>query len=136
MKVLLISYHYSFSDSTGSLRPRAMAKYLPQNGIEVAVLTYSAQREAVSFIDNIIGVKDITRETVSLPSYYAWRIWQKGLRKLGLHRGFLESWRNTALNHADEIIEQINPDVILASYPAVEALEIGISLSKIWIAPH
>ena len=76
MKILLISYHYSLGDSTGSLRPRSIAKYLPQNGIEVAVLTYRAQREEVSFDGNIIGVKNFTRDTVPLPVFYALRIWQ------------------------------------------------------------
>lgn len=130
MKILLISYYYSVSDSTGSLRPRAMAKYLPYNGIEVAVLTYRAQHETVSFVDNMIGVKDVTRDTVPLPVFYALRIWQKGLCALGLYRGALEYWRNAALNHADEIIERVKPDAILASYPSVEALEIGVALSE------
>jgi len=130
MKILLISYYYSFSDSTGSLRPRAMAKYLPQNGIEVAVLTYRAQREAVTFNDNIVGVKDITRDSVSLPRYFAWRIWQKGLRLLGFYRGVHEYWRDTALCHAADIIERVRPDMILATYPSHEALEIGVSLSE------
>ncbi len=130
MKLLLISYHYSFSDSTGSLRPRAMSKYLPPNGVDVAVLTYRAQNEAVSYLDNIIGVKDITRDTVNLPVYYAWRIWQKGLQKLGFYRSAHEFWRDTALNHADEIINRVKPDAILASYPSIEALEIGATLSE------
>ncbi len=130
MKILIIAYHYSFSDSTGSLRPRAIAKYLPINGVEVAVLTYSAQCAAVSFVDNIIGVKDITRETVSLPVYYAWRIWQKARLALGLDRGVYEYWRNAALNQAVEIIARVKPDAILASYPCVEALEIGVALSE------
>jgi len=107
-----------------------MAKYLPQNGIEVAVLTYRAQREAVSFDGNIIGVKDVTRETNFLPFYYAWRIWQKGLRLLGFYRGICEYWRDVALSHADEIIERVKPDAILASYPSVEALEIGVALAE------
>jgi glycosyltransferase involved in cell wall biosynthesis len=130
MKILFISYHYSLSDSTGSLRPRAMAKYLPQNGIEVVVLTYLPQREAVSFVGNMIGVKDVTRETVPLLVYYAWRIWQKGLRSLGLYRGGLEYWRNVAMNHSAEIIARVKPDAIFASYPSVEALEIGVALSE------
>lgn len=130
MKVLLISYYYSLSDSTGSLRARAMAKYLPQNGIAVAVLTYCAQKETMSVVDNIIGVKDITRDTVSLPVFYALRIWQKGLRWLGVYRGFCGYWRDAALRHTDEIIERVKPDAILASYPSVEALEIGVVLSE------
>lgn len=130
MRILLISYYYSLNDSTGSLRARAMAKYLPQNGIEVAVLTYRAQNEAVSFIDNVIGVKDVTRDTVALPFFYALRIWQRGLRWLGIYRSFCGYWRNVALRHADEIIERVRPDAILASYPEVDALEIGVELSE------
>ena len=130
VKILVISYHYSFSDSTGSLRPRAMAKYLPQYGIEVAVLTYRAQHEKVSFVDNMIGVKDVTRDTVPLPIYYAWRIRQYGLCVLGFHRGVNEYWRDAALIRVDEIIERIHPDAILASYPTAEALEIGVAFSE------
>lgn len=135
MKILVISYHYSFSDSTGSLRPRAMAKYLPQNGIEAAVLTYRAQHEKVSFVDNMIEVKDVTRDTVPLPIYYAWRIWQKGLRSLGFYRGVHEYWRDAALNHADEIMERIKPDAILATYPTAEAFEIGIAFAERYRLP-
>ncbi|MCP2501620.1 MAG: hypothetical protein NCA08_08675 [Deltaproteobacteria bacterium] len=130
MKILVISYHYSFSDSIGSLRPRAMAKYLPQYGIEVAVLMYRAQREAVSFVDNMIGVRNVTRDTVPLPVYYAWHLWKKGLRVLGFHRTVQQYWRDAALIHADEIIERIKPDAILASYPIVEAIEIGVALAE------
>lgn len=130
MKILLISYYYSLRDSPGSLRARAMAKYLPQNGIEVAVLTYRAQNEAVYFVDNIIGVRDITRDTGPLLFFYAFRIWQKGLRWFGVYRGLCGYWRDAALKHADEIIEHAKPDAILASYPEVEALEIGVALSE------
>jgi glycosyltransferase involved in cell wall biosynthesis len=130
MRVLLISYYYSMSESTGSLRVRAMAKYLPHNGIEVAVLTYRAQKEEVVFAGNIIGVRDVTRDTVPLPVFYMMRIWQRGLRWLGVYKGFCGHWRDAALTHADEIIDRVKPDAILASYPSVEALEIGVALSE------
>jgi glycosyltransferase involved in cell wall biosynthesis len=107
-----------------------MAKYLPQYGIEVAVLTYRAQHEKVSIVDNMIEVKDVTRDTVPLPIYYAWRIWQQGLRALGFYRGVHEYWRDAVLIHADEIMERINPDAILATYPTAEAFEIGVALAE------
>ena len=130
LKILLVSYFYSMSNSTGSLRGRAMAKYLPQNGIDVTVLTYRPQKETVSFSGNIIGVMDITRNTVSLPVFFALRIWQKTLRWLGIYLGLCGYWRDTALEHSDEIIQRVKPDAILVSYPVVEALEIGVVLSK------
>ena len=135
MKILVISYHYSFSDSIGSLRSRAMVKYLPQNGIDVAVLMYRAQREAVSFVDNMIGVKNVTLDTVPLPVFYAWHIWKKGLRVFGFHRTVQQYWRDAALIHADEIIERIKPDAILASYPIAEAFEIGLALAERYKLP-
>ena len=130
LKILLISYFYSMSDSTGSLRGRAMEKYLPENGIDVTVLTYCPQSEPLSFSGNIVGVRDITRKTVPLPVFYALRIWQKGLRWLGIYKGLCGYWRDTALEHSDEIIQRVKPDAILASYPVIEALEIGAALSK------
>ena len=135
MKILLISYYYLFKDNTGSLRAQAMAKYLPQNGIEVAVLTYCAQSNPVSYCDGVVGVRDITRETVSLPVFYALRILQRGMRWLGVYRGLCENWRDTVLSNADEIIASIRPDVILASYPSVEALEIGVALAEKYSLP-
>lgn len=130
MKILLVSYYYLFKDNTGSLRVQAMAKYLPQNGIDVAVLTYCAHSAPISFADGVFGVTDVTRETVPLPFFYAMRALQRGMRWLGIYRGLCEKWRDTALSNADEIIARTQPDAILASYPSVEALEISVALAK------
>ena len=130
MKILLISYFYSMSDNTGSLRGRAMAKYLPENGIDVTVLTYRPQNESLSFSGNTVGVRDVTLKTVASPVFYALRIWQRGLRWFGIYLGLCGYWRDAALKHSDEIIQRVKPDAILVSYPVVEALEIGVVLSK------
>lgn len=130
MRLLLVSYFYSFNDSTGALRPRAMAKYLPKDGIEVYALTYFPQREDIAFRERVIGLRNITRDTVSRPVYYAWRIWTRALRALGLYRGDLDCWRDVALRQAEAIIGYAQPDAILATYPTVEALEIGLALSR------
>lgn len=135
MKILLISYYHLQSDSTGSLRVRAMEKYFPQSGVDVAVLTCREQNEEITFCGNVVGVRDITRKTVPLPLFYISRIWQKSLRRLGMYRGYCASWRDTALRHADEIIERVKPDFILASYPCVEALEIGVALANKYHLP-
>lgn len=135
MKILLVSYYYLFKDNTGSLRAQAMSKYLPQNGINVTVLTYCAQSSPISFVGDVVGVTDITRETVSLPIFYAMRILQRGMRWLGIYRGLCEKWRDAALSNADEIIARTQPDAILASYPSVEALEIGVVLAEKYSLP-
>ena len=130
MKVLLVAIHHLVPDSTGSLRSRAMAKYLPRSGVEVDVLTYRAQRERVTVDGNVIGVRDITRESAPMPVYVAWRLWQKGLRVLGVHRDVQEHWRDLVLRSGAEILERSRPDAILATYPSVEALQVGVGLSR------
>ncbi len=135
MKILLVSYYYLFKDNTGSLRAQAMAKYLPQNGLDVTVLTYCAQSSPISFADGLVGVTDVTRETVPLPFFYVFRLLQKALRWLGVYRGLCERWRDAALSNAHEIISRIQPDAILASYPSVEALEIGLALADKYSLP-
>ena len=130
MKILLVSYHYADNDSTGALRPRAMAKYLPLHGIQVTVLTYCAQPKEISFAEDVVGVRDVTRENFPLMAYYAWRVLQKGLRVLGFYRGVYEYWRQAALSHAAQIMSAVKPDAVLVSYPCVEALEIGLVLSE------
>jgi glycosyltransferase involved in cell wall biosynthesis len=122
-------------NSIGSARPKAMAKYLPQNGIEVSILTYRAQNEEITFNGRVVGVKDITRDTVQLPIYYFWRIWQKGLRFLGFYRVPFEYWRKTVLRNADKIIRYIKPDVILVSYPTIEVLEVGVYFAEKYKLP-
>ena len=135
MKILLVSYYYLFKDNTGSLRAQAMAKYLPQNGIDVAVLTYCAQSSPISFAGGVVGLTDVTRETVPLSFFYVMRALQRGMRWLGLYRGLCEKWRDTALSNADEIIARTQPDAILASYPSVEALEISLALAGKYSLP-
>ena len=118
------------SESVGSRRGLAMAKYLPQNGIEVAVLTYRSQAEEVSFGHNLIGVRDYPGILNRLVSF--------GRNLIGLpdYAGVLKRfWHDTVLKHSDEIIDHIKPDAIFASYPLIEALEIGIALSEKYQLP-
>ena len=134
-KALIISYHYGFSDSTGALRPRAMMKYLPVCGWDTAVLTFNDCASDVQYDGDIIRVRDLTKKNSSWVRYYGWRIWQKSFRKLGVYRATQGYWRDTALLHADEIIAYVKPDLILATYPSIEALEIGLALSERYDVP-
>jgi hypothetical protein len=130
LRLLVVSYQFSHRDSTASLRPRAMAKYLPRYGVDVTILTCGETAAEIECDESVIRVKDITRGSVGRPRYYAWRIWQKGLRMLGHHRGEVEYWRNNAITRSEEIIRHARPDAILVSYPPAEALEIGLMLSR------
>ena len=134
-KILLISYHYENSDSTGALRPKAMAKYLPQFGVDVTVLAYCPQRDAILFNGDIVSVRDLTCETVPPAIYYLWRIWLMVLRFFRVHRGIHSHWKNTVLSNADQIIQYTKPDAILATYSPIEAMEIGVALSEKYHIP-
>ncbi len=47
-----------------------------------------------------------------------------------MYRGLCGYWKKEVLKHSNQIIEQIKPDAIIASYPSIEALEIGVGLAK------
>ena len=129
MKILLISYYHSDNQSVGSLRSQAILKYLPFNGIEVDVLVAKNQSQDLIFDKNIISVKDINDKSKTLLSY-VWRAFQKILRTIGFYRGIHLYWKNTAIAYSQKILEHSQPNIILASYPCIEALEIGIYLSN------
>lgn len=135
MRLLLVSYFYLFNESTGSLRARAMARYLPRLGVDVSVLTYRKQQEVLSYQENVIGVKNVTRDTSSPVFYFAWRLWHKGLRMIGVYRDPYIYWSVNALAHADEIVNYAKPEAVLASYPTITALDIGMMLAKRYNMP-
>jgi len=134
-RVLLIAYHCASDDCVGALRPAAMAKYLPQNGIDVTVLAGRNQSEDVVIECDRIWVRDLTRETLTVPIYYAWRVLLMALRAAGIYVGIHSFWHRKILQHADAIIQAVRPDYIMVTYPPVEALEAGLTLAKKYHIP-
>ena len=129
MKILLISYYHLDEESSGSLRGRAIAKYLPLNGIDVTVLTANHQKKDLMISGNVISIKDINHYSKTFLGY-AWRASQKLLRLMGFYRGIHAYWLSKAISNSKKIIELSKPQIVVASYPCIEALEIGIRLSK------
>jgi len=107
-----------------------MAKYLPRLGVDVTVLTYRKQKELISFHEDVIGIKNVTKETVPTSFYFPWRVWQKGLRAIGIYRDPYGFWSKYSLKFSEEIFNRAKPDAILASYPTITALEIGLALAE------
>jgi glycosyltransferase involved in cell wall biosynthesis len=65
-KVLIITFHYPPQAAIGGLRPRALAKYLPDYGWEAIVLTPrlpDAKREGAQFIET--GYRDVLQDLKS-----------------------------------------------------------------------
>jgi hypothetical protein len=115
--------------SVGSLRARSMLKYLPLSEISVNVLTAAKQKQKIQFLDQIISIKDINYPSKNIYRYL-WRISRFFLLFIGIYRGNHSYWLNQALANSNEIINYSKPDIILASYPCIEALEMGYTLSK------
>jgi hypothetical protein len=134
LKILLISYYHLDEESVGSLRGRAMAKYLLLHGIEVVVLTGNHQREVMIVDENVISVKDVNHQSKTLLGYI-WRASQKLFRMLGFYRGIHSYWLSKSLANSEKIFQIAQPQIILASYPCVEALEIGMYLSESYDVP-
>ena len=134
MKILLISYHHLDQDSVGSLRVRAMEKYLPLNGISTTVLAADDQTEDIIFNGRVILVKDINHRSKDFWGY-SWRVTQKLLRLMGFYRGIHSYWFSKTIANSKKIIEFSQPQIIIASYPCIEALEIGLSLSQSYGIP-
>ena len=47
----------------------------------------------------------------------------------------LGAWRNRAIALGDRIVDEFRPDAVLCSYPPIEAMEIGLAISRRYSLP-
>jgi glycosyltransferase involved in cell wall biosynthesis len=138
MNILLIAYYYSPSSSSGGERPAKMAKYLPPFGHEVFVLTATYNKDAAS-TDHIIRVYDPSHNKNRVGRHkFQWfflRLAVELLNRLGIYTSIYSPWKRSVLRKADKIIAHVQPEWILATYPPVETLEIGLHLSRKYNLP-
>ena len=106
-----------------------MAKYLPVHGIDVAALALTAG-DSVQFRGDIIGVPGVSHFYTPRPRYVLIRAVQEALRIAGIYQPVLGKWRDTAIAAGSEIMRRYRPEMVLATYPPVEALEIGLALAS------
>lgn len=132
-RILLIAYYYPPNHTSGGQRPLKMAEYLPRLDHDVVVLTSSYVRET-SAEKNIIRVYDPShnKNRVGLRKFQ-WlflRLWVELLNRLGISASIYSLWKRSVLRKVNEIIARVKPQWILATYPPVETLEIGLHLSQ------
>lgn len=139
MKILIIAYYYPPINTGGTARPVKMAKYLPEFGHDVTVLTHTYDSTDLE-TPGIIRVKDSSynkgRDT--LPRRFKWlgmRLVTEALNKMGIYHSIYAWWKRKVLKYGDRIMEKVKPDVIIATYPPVETLEIGLHFSKKYNIP-
>lgn len=111
-----------------------MVNYLSRFGHQVTVLTHSYRNTVFGGHPGEIRTLDISHNVHRTRHYWllwaALRGWVEVLNRCGIYASIYGWWKRETLKHAEKIIAQAAPDVILATYPPVENLEIGIQLSQ------
>ncbi|HLP47462.1 MAG TPA: glycosyltransferase [Candidatus Kapabacteria bacterium] len=138
-KILIIAYYYPPINSGGTIRPVKMAKYLPDFGWEVTVLTHTYDLIEPAWTERIIRIKDISqnknRKGIRGLIWLGLRLYTEVLNRMGSYHSIYTWWKKRIIKNSRGIIEWVKPDVIIASYPPVETLEIGIHLSQTYHLP-
>ncbi len=139
MKILIIAYYYPPINTGGTARPMKMAKYLPEFGHDVTVLTHTYDSTNLE-TPGIIRVKDTSynKGRDSFPRRFKWltmRLLTEALNMMGIYHSIYSWWKRKVVKLDDRIMEKVKPDVIIATYPPVETLEIGLHFSKKYNIP-
>ncbi|MGE5343839.1 MAG: glycosyltransferase [Candidatus Omnitrophota bacterium] len=136
MNILIIAYYYPPINSGGTMRPAQMGKYLARLGHRVTVLTQTyGQPHTEPGNPTVIRFRDIScnKHRVNFRRRLQWfslRIVTEMLNRMGIYHSIYSWWKREVIKHSDFIIQQAQPDVIIATYPPVETLEVGVSLSQ------
>jgi glycosyltransferase involved in cell wall biosynthesis len=141
MKLLLIAYYYPPVSTGGTIRPVKMGKYLARFGHEVTILTHTYRKNKTETGNpRVIRIRDTSynKERIGIRNKIQWlvlRLFTEVLNKMGVYHSIYTWWKRKVLKNSDSVIEQVKPDVIIATYPPVETLEIGLYLSKKYNIP-
>lgn len=137
MKLLIVAYYYPPLPSGGSLRPWLFRDQLVKRGHEVAVVTHTYDATALSTPEFRVVDTGFVRAHGFGASmrWLAWRVMVELANRAGKAYSVFDCWRRGVLRHEPEIHRRFAPDVLLATYPPVETLEIGLELSRRWRVP-
>ncbi len=131
MRALLVAYYYPPIPGGGSQRPRWMAGRLPEYGHEVTVLTAGYHGDERT--EGVVRVHDpshnLNRHGRFAIQWLAQRLAVELANRLGSAASIYGRWRRRAIAAALELHRRRSFDLVLASYPPVETLEIGLALA-------
>ena len=133
MNILLVAYYFPPLISGGSQRPARMLKHLTRMGNRVTVLapTYEKAQPPEA---NLFRIHDPSCNLKRLGRHrLTWllrRLAVEAANSLGKYASIYSGWKQNALRQADEVLERAEPEIILATYPPVEALQIGLHLAQ------
>ncbi|MBL8201848.1 MAG: glycosyltransferase [Chromatiales bacterium] len=139
-RVLLIAFHFPpLNSSSGLQRPLSLARYLPEEGWQPAVLTASVTAyesiDAGSAAGLPAGLRVVRAPALDAARHLAIRGWYPGW--LGIPDRW-SSWLLGAVPAGLGLIRRFRPDVIWSTYPLATAHRIGLALHRVtgvpWVA--
>jgi len=127
-------------NSGGTLRPYQMARFLRQQGHRVTVLTHTYCRNMeLSHDVDVVRVYDPShnknRRGVRKLQWLVLRLLVEVANRLGLPMSIYSWWKRRTLALRNRIMDMAAPDVILATYPPAETLEVALVLSNEFSIP-
>jgi glycosyltransferase involved in cell wall biosynthesis len=133
MNILLVAYYFPPIVSGGSQRPARMFSHLTKLGNRVTVLA-PAYEKTNPPEQNVIRIHDPSHNMNRRGMHRLQWLFQRMPIEIGNYLGKYSSiysrWQKNVLHTADEILLHAQPELILATYPPVEALQIGLLLSQ------
>jgi glycosyltransferase involved in cell wall biosynthesis len=141
MNILLIAYYFPPLSSGGTVRPLKMAQYLPRLGHPVTVLThtYIKAREMTGTEPGVVRIYDVShnknRRGIRRLQWLGLRLLVEGLNRTGFDLSIYTWWKRRVLKYRRRIAAALKPDVVLATYPPVETLELGLAFAEEWGLP-
>ncbi|MBN2346424.1 MAG: glycosyltransferase [Candidatus Aminicenantes bacterium] len=133
MRLLLISYYHEKLPGSPVQRCDRMARFLRAKGHEVSLLggTHAGDRlDDPALLEIHDPSFNLRRSGIRKLSWLARRLGLEALNRLGVYASMYGSWKRRVLGLADKIVAAGRPQAVIASYPPVEDLEIGLRLAR------
>ena len=135
--VLVVAYYYPPVVSGGSRRPESFVRGLGARGFRTAALTQTPGATDLRSVP--LRVHDPTfnlyRQGSRLLRWALWRGAVEVLNRLGSPVSILSPWKSRVCRRIGGIRAAFAADIVLASYPPAETLEIGLEMARQWHVP-
>lgn len=129
---LLLAYHYLPENNGGVQRAVAMRRYLPENGVGVTLVTHGValMQDQSERASGVVRAFDVTRYGVPFLLFAAFRLLQRAVTLLGAKGLRYGLWKRNALRQVETLIAARRPDVLVASFPPVETLDVALAVAR------
>jgi glycosyltransferase involved in cell wall biosynthesis len=139
MNILLLAYYYPPLNNAGTVRPLQMARWLKSFGHDVFIVTHGDRAATDDRGPSVIRIHDPAftrcRRGWRFFPWLFWRGWAELQNACGRYASVFSPWRRAVLRRAEEIRKMSTPDLILATYPPAEVLDIGLELARRFKVP-